>query len=534
MPYTPINASNVLHELSLGNEVRNRKITGPLIRPDTEFQHPVRFYSCDFGGDVDLTRCRFARRVEFVGCYFRGLVKIRAAVVNGDCEFRAVIFGGDVDCDRLTVRGKLEVRAPSWDDLTGKVAKDEAPEQDAGYDLRKRPYVRFWGLARFSQMQVDGEANFGSAQFFQYADFYNAKISGPAFFRIDRFKPDPHSDAIDFPPVRFYGGARFRDVNFGGEVNFRNAEFWGNVDFTLMRVGGQVFFRPEAYGADPGRFPRSSIRPTVFHSEAAPQKTSVEDGPKQPKGIGESEPAGPEGKDEEKCLVDFSHARLGSSVELAGVGFGDDPKSKRMVVQWDDCVYGGIDLKDDDLDEFIKVLKRQKFERSAWLQLESVLRKQGDEKGADKVYRERMSREGRELSLPRGLGRALWWVTSGYGTRPLLVLFWCAVICCVGWLVFACEGVLEYDPPLSVKSYRAALGTDLPKCGDAHDALEVSLYQFVPIKLPFGEDCRPTGAAHWAAFMRVIGSILVPLLGANLAGLLHRKAKPQEPGQADE
>src|ERR1700730_11528942 len=111
--------------------------------------------------------------------------------------------------------------------------------------------------ARFSQIRVSGEANFGSAQFRSGADFYNAPIEGPTLFRTDYSKifrrrknlqveeegtPNGFDDSL-FPPARFDGTrSRFRDAYFGGELNFHAAMFNTKADFTYVQCQGSVFF----------------------------------------------------------------------------------------------------------------------------------------------------------------------------------------------------------------------------------------------------------------------------------------------------
>jgi hypothetical protein len=61
---------------------------------------------------------------------------------------------------------------------------------------------------------------------------------------------------------------------------------------------------------------------------------------------------------------------------------------------------------------------------------------------------------------------------------------------------------------------------------------QVSLFHFSPVKLPVGDECIPRDgvALGFATFERLTVWLLVPLLVANLAGLLHRKA--QSTGEA--
>jgi hypothetical protein len=269
-------ASEALKQVLAGHAVKGQMIAD-IDWSNTTFSEPVSFSQCSFKM-VDLSHSRFQKGLEFVGCVFEGSVSFEGARVDGDCQFRACRFCENARFDRLQVNGKLEVRAPR-----DKTVLANGPDPLVVAAFLKAPYVTFKKDTSFSQIRVSGEANFGSAQFYGSADFYNARIAGPAFFRIDYCKlfretGDKSKSFPDeiFPPVRFgedpqsnilvrneYSQektrCRFRDAYFGGELNFHGAIFRVKADFSYLHCQGAAFFCFNS--------PERTEIPCVFKSE---------------------------------------------------------------------------------------------------------------------------------------------------------------------------------------------------------------------------------------------------------------------------
>jgi hypothetical protein len=141
------------------------------------FAEHVRCSNCTFSEGIDLPSCRFEKGVEFIRCEFAKSFSMESCRSEGDFHLRACVFKQEARFERLQVNSKLEVRAPR-----------NNTELDGSIEYRERPWVEFEEFATFSQMHIFGEANFGSAQFNNGVDFYNARIEGPVFFRKDYCK----------------------------------------------------------------------------------------------------------------------------------------------------------------------------------------------------------------------------------------------------------------------------------------------------------------------------------------------------------
>jgi uncharacterized protein YjbI with pentapeptide repeats len=513
-PYSQIKAQAVLEALKSGRamELKEVELDGDLSIIDFAFNEYVQFSNCDFQGLV-LARCRFAKGFAFTGCAFQGEVSFEGARAEGDCHFRACVFEKESRFDRLQVNGKLEVRAPrNKSPLKGNRYYTLDAQQNPEYI----PYVIFEQHANFSQIRITGEANFGSVQFRDGADFYNARVDGPAFFRRDHCKEKNSATlfARSLFEKSYFGGkrVRFRDAYFGGELNFHGAVFDCEADFTYVHCQGIVF----------------------FCNELAPERTTD--------------------KCDFKQGVDFEGGRFATSLRLDAAIFSRDhyvqlrdcriaetlaftviPKHLSLT----GCSYKRVQCShSDDLITALKLNEKSKgtFDKSSWIQLEATLRNAGAIKVADQVYRVRMTQE-RELALPpyRRPFNRMWGLFAGYGTEPWKLALVCCFVVLLGVIAF-------HSGPLKrvIKENQTQSATSLPdsvSCdsGSWGIAAETSVSQFSPLKLPIGEECAPSGWDKWVAvLLRITGLILVPLLVANLAGLLHRKAKSAGEGGGGE
>jgi Pentapeptide repeats (9 copies) len=501
--YKSVTAGTVLNAMTTGSggNFDQAEISGSICLKDFSFSEPVRFSNCDFSGELDLSGCRFNKGFSFIGCVFEQEVRFEGARADADCQFRACVFYKECRFDRLHVNGKLDVRAPrSIEALKG----NRYYTQD-GKTLKYTPYVIFKERATFSQIHISGEANFGSVQFLKGADFYNARIDGPAFFRRDGCKEKVEAKKFEdelFENTCFAGTARFRDAHFGSELDFKGAEFQCHADFTYVRCQGIVFFCDELKPKEKPKYPCKFHQNLDFEGGRFETSLRLDTA---------------EFNDEHE--VNFRDCRIAESLGFTGV-------PRRLIMTG--CSYKRVECEDSD--KFVEALKQRedtqkKFDRSSWVQLETTLRNSGEVQRADAVYRDRMVQE-RKWALVgyQKLLNRVWELAAGYGTAPWKL----AVICCLMLLIGTFALRLGQFKPVTKDDISCRMSTGM--------AFEVTLAQFSPFKLPVGEDCAPEGWSIWIAlFLRIAGWILVPLLAANLAGLLHRKAVPaRESGGGDE
>lgn len=417
---------------------------------DDPFTAHVRFVRCRFRGETNFARAIFFRGLTFIACVFEDKVTFEAARVDGDCGFRAVQFCGNATFDRLVVNGKLDMRAESLVEDREIVTAALA----AGM-VSFRP-VHFGADVSFNQMHVAGEVNLGSARFLGSAEFYNARIDGSLLLRRDKDKMQPN---VGFDGVEFAREVRFRDARVGGELNFHGAQFASRADFSMIRCNGPAFFcDPKPDFGDP--------TPCKF------------------KGVADF------------SLAHFQQLHLGRTIFEGGVDFTDTRYRRIEVI--DDSSYRRLRKafrkpRANDLGQEAHRKPVYVFERTRWLQLESVLRRQGESAAADHIYRERVWRSGAP-PLMRRLSVLPWWLLSGFGTLPLLPVLWCVVTVCV----FARFEHWDF------------LG---------------SFLHFFP------QDLGPPEVADrtlLAVSERVAGWVLLPATVASVAGFLNRKASAGE------
>jgi len=497
---TNIQATRALTVMEGGSPIESKTIIGSLEASHQSFSKHVSFHNCVFPGGIDLSGCRFGNGLEFVGCEFLDKVTLEGAWIEGDCHFRACHFKQEVNCNALRVNGNLEVRRPR---------KRSSLSEDVA-SCFKDPRVIFHREARFSQCRVSGEANFQGTSFKCYADFYNTRIEGPAFFRIDKDKYEEW-DAV-LPGTCFEGDVRFRDVFIGSELNCQGAVFQKEANFSYLRVHGATFFcSPEE---------NDSNHPSQFHGK-----------------------------------VDFEGARLGGSLFFRGCTFPSDKEVTFKDCRIEDalrfehrippklrmtgCSYKRIrcakeeEKRGEFLETLIKRLKEWEsanlqFDRGPWIQLETALRSDDDPEQADDVYRARMRQKRSFLrSRPKKMSSWLWDLTSAYGTSQYRLTVLCFVIFLACGFAFPRWGFAPKKPE-SIFPAEQSAGSNkcqVPEWEKWEMALKVSAVHFLPFALPVWDECKPIGHGEYvAAAEKMLGWVFVPLLAASLSGLLHRRA----------
>ena len=514
-----LSGASALERIQSGQSVELSNLVDGMKRLHHTFHEHVRFAQCSFSGDVDLSNCRFDKGLEFVGCTFNGQVSLESARVDGDCHFRACRFKDYARFDRLAVDGKLEVRAPRY--------KTDLKDNREGFI--EKPYVVFESNVGFSQIRVSGEANFSSAQFYGEADFYNAHIGGPIFFRKDSCKAEEGERkfadnvfpvvtfGIDYDKVSVRPRARFRAVYLGGELNFHGAIFRPDADFSYLRCKGIAFF---CEPFKPQVFPVCQFeRGLDFEGAHFSAAVALRDAKFSPCNVVSF-------KD---CYIAdglIFRGTMPAQLCLTGCTY------KRIVCSDTQCLIAAIKTFQEPGSAVLEGCKpppnsakqKPEFDRSIWMQLEATLRNEGKLELADEVYIQRMRQEGRlTLNGPARIWNRMWDRFLLYGTSQKKLLFICVAFVLINALLFF--AIREFGAP------RSNLVTRLKDFGKA---AETSLHWFSPIKLPIGDE-PPHGLAAWIASLeKVMGWIMIPLLAANVAGLLHRKAPPKSESEGEE
>jgi uncharacterized protein YjbI with pentapeptide repeats len=106
-------------------------------------------------------------------------------------------------------------------------------------------WAQFSGRAYFSAAQFSGRADFGAAQFSGWADFSRAQFSGEADFSRAQF-----SGEASFWGAQFSGWADFSRAQFSGEADFWGAQFSGGADFGEAQFSGKTKFSQTYFGEE--------------------------------------------------------------------------------------------------------------------------------------------------------------------------------------------------------------------------------------------------------------------------------------------
>jgi hypothetical protein len=206
-------------------------------------------------------------------------------------------------------------------------------------------------------------------------------------------------------------------------------------------------------------------------------------------------------------ITEFDNASFSGGLYIAGNVF-------QRLTTFRDTTYGRIEMWDGEKRSFEPLFELfrnaeekhwKRFEGTCWLQLESTLRKTGQIRDADAVYRERMSRE---LKWDRGpvawCQRRLpemWRLVSGYGTQPSRVAMLSLGVIFLFFIIF----------------------TSLDG-GNWGSGLRESIASFAPFKLAIETEPNKLSAQQQAleTAERLLGWFLLPALAATLLGAFQR------------
>jgi hypothetical protein len=189
-----------------------------------------------------------------------------------------------------------------------------------------------------------------------------------------------------------------------------------------------------------------------------------------------------------------------------------------------------------DLSDLLPLLTP--FDRQPYSQLESALRKVGDDQRARGVYLRRRRAERRhKLHTGRPFAWALDWLyklTANYGIRPLRLIFFALALVLVGANLFEQEGALK--PVKDQGTTRCSI--------EFSEGVAVSVHYFLPMEVPAGSGCAPSSArspftvqfgswshtfwlspSWYATTLRIVGAVLIGIGLAAVTGLLRRIAQ---------
>jgi uncharacterized protein YjbI with pentapeptide repeats len=531
----------------------------------TNFSHacstgPAAFYDVAFGGTAKFRGALFMNRADFDGAVFSDHVYFSYTRFRAAASFKGVRFESYVSFYGCTVRHDL-IFEP----------QKHSPNP-----------VEFQGRASFVKAVVQGESVFSGVRFCSQVDFNHFRSEGPAYF-------GPAGNQ----PVHFEGPVEFAWAHFGRYVNIRGAQFHasaslvrvyvqhnlalapsspavpvacfhGPVDFTGATIGGdfdatgtdflqEVDFSSVVISGTAQFGARGPDTPVVFAGKAVFHGANFRGDASFAQAVF-------------KHQADFSATRAERLIEFAGAvfhrtarfsdavfhevhfraapGVDSEPSRERQFVvppeveglnysrisaNWKELLspvaHGSLRRDDGAVDA-------RRFSRQPYNQLEKVVRASGDQKIADAVYlagRKEEALHCRRENRVRFVLLKGYELLAGFGVRRTQLLLHTILVVLLGTLVFQL-------PHAAAEKHTGRDAEPLSEPLPLPAALGMSVYQFLPVQVPSGEQWEPTdslisvrgyptGVTYraYASLHRLTGFILVPLGLAALAGLLHRK-----------
>jgi hypothetical protein len=455
------------------------RVAGEANFGSVQFHDEVDFYNAHVEGPA------FFRRDFCKGGAFPNAIFPPACFMGGRIRFRAAYFGEELNFNSAQF-------------MKGALAESEAALTLAAVDAKQamKNYIRAatgrnfaeiaaWTRAEDDRRKADDRRRKSLER--AKADFSYVKCRGAAFFCGWPPKEEPHAEDHG-DPCEFQTRVTFEGAEFGASVQFHKTIFRRPVDFLDCRVAGSLDFLERV--------------PEIIRLAGATYKRLNCDGPNGPyTGL----------KDLKKALRIFDGS--GGRAFVSGAA------------------------------------QKGTFERSSWVQLEAALRRDGESELADEVYRDRMRQERDYAGLPwwkRSL-YCVWEFFTGFGTQAWRLTVACLVILVISICYYASAGKfslnwnsdkvpriatsspIQDETDKSLKDVKCICDDKRGAGGRLGFAAAVTAFQFSPVKLPIGDDCLPEGGwgEGFAVVDRVSGWLLVPLLVANIAGLLSRRAKAE-------
>lgn len=437
----------------------------------------------------------------------------------------------------------------------------------------------FCALACFAGMRVDGKAEFGDVtggsrtRFQGDAQFLSVHIKGPAWFYGVAFNGAAMFQRIQFAQDTFFvPDNRGNRVSFAGEANFYTAEFNGPTYFQQTLFLSRAIF-DDAQFRHPVWFGQTHFG--SLHEERDQAAHSL-------RFRGTYFERGADFDSAEfRADVDFTSAKILRDLNFVGVQFVSEACFRDVQAQnvsfarqlntrelhkprfWlkgsdliaERAIFNrAVDMRGftyeqmrADLKPLLLKMTLAPFDRQPYTQLETILRKGGSDNEAEFVYLARRKQERYQKFRIRTIHAWvidwLYKLTANYGVRPLRLIAYAVVVIALGAAGFSQPGALRpKEAGLTVSHIRPVTPIIALSTAKWRRGFQVSMRYFLPVDCPLGADWIPssTGSmqlsfagvrfdlpfapAWYAAFLRIVGSVLIGLGVAAITGVLRRIA----------
>lgn len=476
-----------------------------------------------FAGAADFRDSTLKGDIDFEGVSFRAAAKFSSVHCWGTATFRSAELHSAAEFDGINIGEELNFQNAHFSSAAVQADFEKAVVNNAVYFSN----ARFEGGASFEGIRVLGPvAQFLDTRFSAPTSFAVADFTGGAEFHRAHFLPGSKTvldgahfgGSCSFDGAVFGAALCFRGAQFENEVSFRGSVFQGKADFSVTHFAGIARFegQPASEGTtsqpaaifegqacfEHARFERDArFDDTLFKGDLTLRETSF------------------------RVIYFAASGTIGVQKQLQG------------ALDLTGCTYDRIQADWESLLEALGAYELQataSYNRQPYAQLEKVYRTAGEDRAADDIYLKRRHVEAR---LKARHEKAAWLLDrfylalANYGVRPWQLIVYALLATSLGTMVFHRPGSVQ-----AVKS--AAASAAAPECPLSSqmslrtaDSARMAFRYFLPVEISILANCEASTNYYWklrfqdwAALLRVLGWILVPVGIASLTGILRRVA----------
>ena len=387
-----------------------------------EFQN-VSFRGAVFEGKVTFQKARFIGNTDFSGATFKGPSDFTEAEFEGRVAFQSATFTEPAKFDKVCFKADA--------DFTSADFKHDAHFSGAAF----RGNAAFtgsefhaWGL--FDSSRFESEIRFKNTTFFGSANFTAADFARDADFEKTRFIA-----YADFQKAQFHGKALFQSASIECKTLFRGVVFAQDANFTDCRFTHPVNFASADFQAALV-FDRVVFKQFVDFSGAHIADTFLLAPPQGEEGLA------PEVRFE-SVVIDHPDRVLFSNIsfekitlmgtQLRGVRFESPRWPRRGLFKKRSVVYDEMQKEKPDPQKLAQLYK----DIRANLRAAGTTTDLGDLFYSEMEVRRKQRRAGtdsfyfiRRYCSPY----TLFWLTCGYGRRPLRIAITAAIVLALVYL----------------------------------------------------------------------------------------------------
>src|SRR5437660_99698 len=218
--------------------ISNAIIAGPLDLQYARFEYELSITGTNFLDETDFSFATFKRTATFQGSRFARRANFRAAHAEADFTIAGTSFADGSSFQDLHVKEVLDAGGAKFGAVNFERIEVNKSAFFRSDDQGQR--ITFGGEASFLGAHIQGYADFRGAEFKAEAAFDGIQVGGSAFFRND--------DDDKGQNVTFGGEARFHGAHIQGNAEFGGAEFKAGVAFDGSQIDGNAFSGTDTKG----------------------------------------------------------------------------------------------------------------------------------------------------------------------------------------------------------------------------------------------------------------------------------------------